>query len=292
VFVRLTAIAIVGILSLLFYQTLTYHSSSSLGLQAASAGAAADSAVIIPVYNQKGLKTVQADLGNYIRPDDTFLLISGNNGNPLSVAWLNSAAASLALQFPDNKIVAGTAGLDNVRILAEGATGAIESIVYIYEPNMANEPEFTWDFSETIANVDEAANAARAHGFDIVVKPTGRPLLQAYLFKHGWDYSTLGGRVDENYIQTQTYCAKSPQTFDEAAEKLTSQYGGASSDWSMEVTIDPGAPNGVSVPQALACLQAAESRGVANFMMWWTPAYPELAADFLQAWDVLPKSWL
>lgn len=235
----------------------------------------------IPVYNQAGVKAVLTTLGAYVRPGDSFLLISGNNAKALDVGWLNQAAAELKARFPDNRIVAGTAGLANVGLAAQGVLSPIEEVVYIYEPNMANEPEFTWDFEGTLAHVREAAAAIRGHSLAAAVKPTGRPLLQAYLFKYAWDYGSLGQQVDRTYVQTQTYCKKSPETFAAAAAELISDYGAPGPAWSMELSMDPESINGVLADQALACAQAARAWGVSQFLMWWSPAYVGEAAAFM-----------
>ncbi|HWO72523.1 MAG TPA: hypothetical protein VNN21_03105 [Dehalococcoidia bacterium] len=235
----------------------------------------------VAVYNQAGVNALVTTLAPYVRPEDSFLLISGNNAKPLDLAWLNRAAAALAARFPDNRVLVGTAGLANFNLAAQGVQSPIDEIVYIYEPNMANEPEFSWDFEATLAHVDEAAAMAHGHPLAAGVKPTGRPLLQAYLFKYAWDYGRLGQRVDRTYVQTQTYCKKNPETFGAAAAELVAQFGAPGAAWSMEISLDPESVNGVYADQALACARAAQSWNVSRFLMWWSPPYAAEAAAFM-----------
>ncbi|MDP2674603.1 MAG: hypothetical protein Q8Q00_06830 [Dehalococcoidia bacterium] len=226
---------------------------------------------------------VRTALGPYMRPGDIFLLISGNF-RPIDIDWLNRSATRLKAQYPDALIVAGTTGLTNISALSEGGQSPIEAVVYIYEPNFPKEPEFTWDFGGTIANFDKAAEATHAHGLRLIGKPTGRPIMHPDLQRYGWDYAMLGRHADRMFIQTQTYCKKGADVFATALDKLVSQYQGfgAPGSWLPQVTIDPDAPNGVTVQQALRCSEAAQSRGLGGLLMWWSPKHADAAVEFLQ----------
>lgn len=241
--------------------------------------------VVVPIYNNQGLEVVRTGLRPYIRPGDIFLLVSGNNNRWIDVTWLNTTAATLKDLYPNTVIMAGTSGLANVSSAASGVRAPIEAVAYVYEPNFPNEPEFTWDFSVTSANFDQATQLVHSRGLLSVGKPTGRPILQAALQKHNWNYGILGQRVDQMIIQTQTYCKKSPQAFEAAIDKVLSQYqeAGATGRWFPLVSVDPRAPNGVPIQRALDCANAIKGRGLTGFLMWWSPRHADVAIQLLQS---------
>lgn len=240
--------------------------------------------VVVPVYNDAGLQKVRTELKGLLCPGDLFLLISGNY-KEVDLSWLNDAAKTLKKEFPSVGVVAGSSGVGNILRIASGAEPPIEGIVYIYEPNFPKEPEFTWDFATTTKIFEWVAKAVHKRGFIFIGKPTGRPLLQAALQRHHWDYAALGSIADFLFIQTQTYCKKGPAVFAQAIEKVMSQYGKAgksASNWIPQVTVDPEAPNGTSPANAAECARIAQDKGLKGVLLWWSPAYPERAAAFLR----------
>lgn len=239
--------------------------------------------VVVPIFNDQGLNIVMKDLKPYIRPGDVFALVSGNSGNKLDVAWLNKSAAALKKDFPDNSVIAMTAGLTNITKVAQGVTPPIEAVAYVYEPNFPNEPEFSWDFSKTLTNFKEAAQTVHSHGLRFIGKPTGRPLLQTSLLKYDWDYGVLGKLTDGMVVQTQTYCKNANDDFQRAIDKLISQYQktGANSSFTPQITIAQNQTNGVTPTKGYECAEAVESRGVAGISMWWETRSPNYAAEFL-----------
>lgn len=239
---------------------------------------------VIPIYNNQGISVVKTTLRNYIRPGDIFVLISGNNSNTLDISWLNKNAEILKAQYPDAVIMAGTSGLTNISAAAEGVKDPIEALVYIYEPNFPNEPEFSWDFNKTAANFDKVTKIAHSHGLRSVGKPTGRPILQQCLLKYNWDYGVLGKHVDQMFVQTQTYCKRNGNAFEEAITKIMAQKEviGSAGNWFPQVTVDPEAPNGVPVERAIRCVKVIESKGLGGVLMWWSPRYTDDAIEFLR----------
>jgi hypothetical protein len=90
--------------------------------------------------------------------------------------------------------------------------------------------------------------------------------------------------MDDLFIQTQSYCEESVAQFEAAIQKLIAQFEGASrSDrWLPQLTVDLNSQNGVPVSRALACAEQAKELGVDRFLIWWSPAFPDEAAAFLE----------
>jgi hypothetical protein len=240
--------------------------------------------VVIPIYNDRGLHAVRTHLRPHLRRGDTFLLISGNQDDEIDPAWVDQAAEELRTFYPSTTILAGTSGIANVRVAVAGIEPPVEGLVYIYEPNFANEPEFTWDFATTQRLFDQVANLVRGAGLRVIGKPTGRPLLAPSLSRHQWDYRELGSSVDQLFIQTQAYCEASVAQFEAAIQELVAQFGGGSRDdrWLPQVTVDLNSPHGVSVARAVECAEVAKRLGVDRFLVWWSPAFAGEAAVFLE----------
>jgi hypothetical protein len=240
---------------------------------------------VIPIYNKQGLEVVTNELKDDIRPNDIFLIISGNFSY-MDLAWVNSTAKTLKNVFPENRLVAGTNGLNNLEIMARSiSSGPIEAIAYIYEPNSPFGTEFTWDFEHTLSNFKKSSEIASNHNKRIIAKPTGRPILRAGLQHYNWDYSMLGNSVDFMFIQTQTYCKNGPDVFIKALNKIEAQYlaAGLPMNWYPEVSIDPSAPNGVPVKTAVHCAQLAKKRQMGGILVWWSPAYKDALVQFLRS---------
>ena len=244
--------------------------------------------VILPIYNARGLRIVMEPLAPHIPPHTTFMLVSGNVDKPLDTAWVNRSAITLKARFPQSAVVSATAGLEHMRGLTAHVTPPVEGVVYIYEPNFSNEPEFTWTFADTLRHFAAVRELARSRGLRSIGKPTGRPLFQSYLFKHGWDYAALGAEVDELFVQTQTYCKKDPAVFEGALGRLAGQRSAAGQRLpiSVQLSLDPASPNGVTAEAGAACVQCVKEHAlkgeVAGLMLWWSPRYPEEVAKCLK----------
>lgn len=241
--------------------------------------------LVIPIYNEAGLFEALTTLEPHLRRDDRFMIVSGNTDGQIDPAWINRAALELRESYPHAPIYAATSGLSNVAEAARSVIHTVEALVYIYEPNFPNQPEFSWDFDTTLSRFSQAGARTRSGGFRAVGKPTGRPLLQPSLQAYAWDYGKLAATVDELFIQTQTYCKESPAAFARAIDEIVEQYGAQAETlpWLPQVTIDPGAPNGTSVRQAQACLAEAQARGVAGAVLWWAPPFAGRAVSFIAA---------
>ncbi|ADI14750.1 hypothetical protein Trad_1631 [Truepera radiovictrix DSM 17093] len=246
---------------------------------------ARDFALVIPIYNDAGLAHARSTLRPHIGRSDAFMIVSGNNEGEANVAWLNRAGGFLRDTYPEARLFAATSGLENVARVAAGLSELFEGVVYVYEPNFPNQPEFSWEFAATLEQFAAAAEKVRAAGFRMVGKPTGRPILQANLQRYSWNYGELAKTADELFIQTQTYCRDSVRTFSRALDTVIAQYGplGDTLRWVPQVTVDPEAPNGTSVAQARACVRAAQARGLPGATLWWSPTYAARAVDFLEA---------
>lgn len=242
-----------------------------------------DFGLVIPIYNEAGLEAALTEFKPQLRSRDRFMLVSGNMDGEIDVPWLNRAALELRTAYPATPIYAATSGLSNVAAASRKVATLVEAIVYVYEPNFPNQPEFNWDFGPTLDHFGEAEALINQNGFRAVGKPTGRPLLQSSLQSYAWDYSRLAETVDELFVQTQTYCKESPQVFAEALDKLDGQYKNRAQlrPWIPQVTVDPDAPNGTTVEQARACLEEAKQRGLSGAVLWWSPNFADRAVAFI-----------
>ena len=206
------------------------------------------------------------------------MLVSGNVDKALNVAWLEASIAELTAEYPQHLWLA-TAGLENVQQLAAAKLRGA-GLVYIYEPGFANVPEFSWDAGVTLANLERGVELSHAQGQELAFKPTGRPLFQPYLFKHGWNYGALAERADTLLVQTQTYCHAG--TFSGAANKLGLECSGQLAKTYVQITLDLAARNGVSAEAAVSCAQTATASGFAGITAWWSPRFTTQAAAFLE----------
>ena len=246
--------------------------------------------LVIPIYNGAGLEAAIKTLNPHLRTNDRFMLVSGNSSGDIDVPWLNEAAHMLRAAYPKTPIYAATSGLKNIEA-ASNVSALIEAVVYVYEPNFPNQPEFSWDFGTTLGLFAEAGVRIRGSGLIAIGKPTGRPILQSSLQSYAWNYGELAQTVDELFIQTQTYCKESPAAFAAALDTLITQYQAADTarvlthsfthTWVPQVTVDPSAPNGTSVVQARACLEEAKKRGLSGAVLWWSPTFVEQAVAFI-----------
>jgi hypothetical protein len=162
--------------------------------------------MVITIYNNGGADIALGQMRPYLRSGDIFLVLSGNNANALNVPWVNQVAARLVAGVPGTTVYAATAGVNNGATLAAGVSPPVSGVAYVYEPNMANEPEFSWDWATTQAHFQTFATAAHARGLLAVGKPTGRPLLEGSKLPYGWSYGTLGTIMDVQTPQFLTWC--------------------------------------------------------------------------------------
>ena len=241
----------------------------------------------LPLYNDAGLRaleTLTPPLGTPpLGPHDSLMLVSGNVDKPLDLDFLTRAHEPLRRRYPGTPVLVATAGLAHLAALAQANVQAA-GLVYIYEPNFANVPEFSWNFEDTLKNLEQAVAVIHRAGLRAVFKPTGRPLLQRALQPHGWHYGTFAERVDALFVQTQTYCQNG--TFAEAAEKLAGECSAHLKKTYVQLTLDLAARNGVSPVAARACLAEAERRGFGGVTAWWSPRFSGEAAAFL---EMLPR---
>lgn len=231
-----------------------------------------DFTLVLPIYDDMGLAQATTTLKPLFRREDRFMVVSGNNSAAVDPEWANRTARELRTHYPHARLYAATSGLDNLEKAVRQMDRIFEAVVYIYEPNFSNQPEFSWDFGETLGQFRKAGVEAKRRGFRAVGKPTGRPLLQPGLTDYGWDYGTLSGAVDELLIQTQTYCEDGVEVFARAISKISRQYGAQNRvlPWFPQITVAPDAPNGTSVERATACLDEAREGGV-DGTVWWSP---------------------
>ena len=243
--------------------------------------------IVLPVYNERGLELLtssQSEFRRYMQQGDIFMLVSGNVQGNIDIPWLNLAAARLRRLYPEVSIIVATSGLSNVAAAALGADPPIEAVVYVYEPNFPNLPEFSWDFGMTLDHLLEASAWAQVRELRIGAKPTGRPLLQRNLQRYAWNYGQISQVFDELFIQTQTYCKEGTRAFERALERVIAQVAldNPGLPWYPQVTVDPKAPNGTDVMRALNCSQIAQYKNLPGVLLWWSPEHPGQALNFLR----------
>ncbi len=221
----------------------------------------------LPVYNDRGLRALST-LGPLLRPSDTLMLVSGNVARALELSWLEASLKVLRGAFPEQRVIAATAGHAHLTRLAESEL-AVGCLVYIYEP-FENVPEFSWDFKATQASLSRALGAVRGSGRCGIFKPTGRPLMQPSLRRYAWHYGALAGAADALFVQTQTYAHRGPETFSGAVTKLSQACAAELHKTYAQVTVDPKAPNATSPETAAACARLAEAQGLAGTTLWET----------------------
>jgi hypothetical protein len=168
----------------------------------------------------------------------------------------------------------------------------VDVILYGYEPDFSNTPEFSWDFEQTATLFTEVSNTLRGRGFQAGGYPTGRPVLQNTFTgsgwsSYGWHYGQLRKQLDWLIVQTQTYCVDGTSRYAEALDKVGRELSeqGHSRGWHPQVTIAPSDTNtnSVSVAQALECTEEAASRGLPGIMVWWSPRYVEDMVEYLRS---------
>lgn len=232
----------------------------------------------LPIYNSAGLRELER-LRPFVQPDDLLMLVSGNVDRPLDEGWLAESSAQLVDASGGPRVLIATAGLAHLERLA-GAGLQAAGLVYVYEPNFANVPEFSWEAALTLANLTRAAEIVRAAGLAVGFKPTGRPLFQPYLFRRGWHYGAFAEMTDLLLVQTQTYCHKG--NFAGAAAKLGLECAAQLGKTFVQVTVHPAARNGVPPDRALGCVQEALLHGFAGVTLWWSPRQTDAAAHLMQ----------
>jgi hypothetical protein len=131
------------------------------------------------IYNQQMLDQYLegGQLARYVHPQDSFMLVSGNNSGEIDTELLNSWAATLKGHYPTATLNATTSGMNNVRSGAVGLdTALFAGLMMVYEPNQDNAPEFSWEMSQTRLIWEEAAEIIGSNGLEPWGKPSGRSL--------------------------------------------------------------------------------------------------------------------
>ena len=187
----------------------------------------------------------------YVRPQDSFMLLSGNNSGQIDTDKLNSWAATLKNRYPSVDIYAAASGIDNVHRGAPRLNSNLfTGFMMVYEPNQDNAPEFTWDGAKSVAIWKEAARVIRANGMEAWGKPSGRAA-EGRHHSRDWDYGDFAKVMDGQNVQTQGSCrdrdrnGSYTEDFKEAVDSIVSQYkrSGANSHLFVQVTTSSDAAN-------------------------------------------------
>jgi DNA-binding beta-propeller fold protein YncE len=239
------------------------------------------------VYNQEMLDQYmdEGQLVGYVQPQDSFMLLSGNNSGEIDTDLLNSWAATLREQYPASNLYAATSGINNVRMGAIGLDNDLfAGLMMVYEPNQDNAPEFTWEMSETKLIWKEAADIIGSNGLEPWGKPSGRSLPGTFTRYFGnWDYGVLAAVMSGVNVQTQGSCRKGE--LNRALPYLIQQFRGvqANSDLFVQVTVASDQINYSEPEDAIFCAQTGWSYPeVDGVTMWWSPSSVDEVERFLE----------
>lgn len=226
------------------------------------------------VYNQEMLDQYLdgGQLAQYVQPQDSFMLVSGNNSGEIDTELLNSWAATLREQYPTATLHAATSGMNNVRRGAIGLDSDLfAGLIMFYEPNQENAPKFSWEMSETKLIWEEAADIISSRGLEPWGKPSGRSLPGGTYFGD-WDYGVLAAVMGGVNVQTQGSCRK--DELNRALQYLIEQYRGSqtTSDLFVQVTVASDQINYADPEDAIFCAQTGWAYPeVDGVTMWWSP---------------------
>ena len=222
----------------------------------------------------------------YIRSGDSFDLDSGSPSKlPLNVTAINYWASLLRAAYPKAVIYAHTSGLAHLATLAAGVSKNISGVYYDYEPRY--EPEFTTNFTQTLAEFANATVIAHTFGLESVGYPFGRPIAVKNWTQYDWDYGKLAKTVDQLVIQTQRYCRGGISKFQNAVSIVLGEYAadGVNGTPIFQITIGNNTtltPNEVDPLQAYNCTQVLKDEGLRSLYLWWGPSDNAGVVQFLQ----------
>jgi hypothetical protein len=219
--------------------------------------------VIVPVTNDASIAQF-LPLKDQIRAGDWLTVNSGGVDRPADPIAVQRRAGQVAAAVPGVSVYAFTSGFSNVQLLAGQLKSPIVGVFYDYEPNYANEPEFSFDPGVTKTNLARATAVARAHGLELVGYLTGQGLFNP---QHTWNYADFRGSADRLVLQTQS--ALRHDRWKEALDRLDAQFGADKPP--VQITFSPGLPNAVDVPTAIAAFDELERRGYRRVELWWPP---------------------
>ncbi len=218
---------------------------------------------VIPVTNRETVQML-IDHPGLVRPGDWLTISTGGVDRVADPTKIRELAELLGAAHPHASIYAFTSGFANVERLAASVGPPVVGIFYDYEPNFPNEPEFSFDPSAALASIARATETTRARGLRLVAYLTGQALLNP---AHEWDYARFRGVADEICVQTQAALRRG--AWKDAIDRIQRDFGTALPH--VQVTVCPGLPNTVDVPQARAAWGDLDSRGFPGCVVWWVP---------------------
>jgi hypothetical protein len=237
------------------------------------------------VYNDAMLGEYldEDSLGQYVLPQDSFMLLSGNNSGKIDTRLLNARAAELKKLYPRVKLYAATSGISNVQAGARGLDNNLfAGLMMVYEPNQENAPEFSWGMAETEQVWTQAADILRRNGLEAWAKPSGRALPGGTYFGE-WDHGRLATVVDGQNIQTQGRCRFGQA--ERALPYLIQQYRDfrATSDLFIQVTVGLDQTHYSGPELAIECAQFGLAYPEVDAVtLWWDPQSVGEVERFLQ----------
>lgn len=239
------------------------------------------------------LTSIDSWPGWYVRPQDIILI---TDPAPVNVSNINSIVAAIRANHPDNPIYLRTFGLESIEDILDSTSPLlspeITGISYIYEDrtSQGDEPEFSDDFTETLANYDDfvALMAAKGGGRLLVTEPSGRGL--PYRDYTGWDYGEIAAKVDLCLVQSQRNAKLESEatTADAFADAITSVAAEMAAEgiteYGMQISIGGDTNSIASGDDAFAMFELAAAADVPIMHMW--PQQSQIT-EFKEFFDTL-----
>lgn len=210
-------------------------------------------------FNKGTIDKVIGTFKPYTRWGDMLMISSGVTSGGISATNLRDWGKYASANLPNLRRAMRVSGLSNLRACVNNVPrGIYHAIVYDYEPNFGNEPEFSWDFAATLKVFQQARYIVTTlGGYEFWAMPTGVPASSWAQDKYHWDYGRLAALCKQFHPQLQTHCMQ--DTMAQAADLVGKQIDARSPyvPWHPQVTIGSSLYNAVSPDKAAACSKRA-----------------------------------
>lgn len=252
--------------------------------------------ILVNTYSEEMDGFIVAEVYPFLQDGDIVAVVHGNGANPLDLPILRERLNTLRRAMAGKRIFYAvlTAGKANTAAIAAGLREEeVAAIFCDYEENFGNIPEFSREFAATLANLREAAGAARAKGFRAGAAPSGRGLFDNGYKPYGWDYGLMARELDVMLVQTQSPLKRDEKNADLAVPnfkkylgKLARQLTDAATEIEVyaQITISDTDRNGVALEYGLQARRAVYEQGFKGMSLWFanSPVSKRDVAAFLK----------
>jgi hypothetical protein len=227
---------------------------------------------------------IKPPLSTLLKSGYTIDITSGQDNTAIDVSKLLADAAKVNAALPNINISAHTSGLSNIQTLCSATLPAyLNDISYDYEKGY--EPEYTTNFTDTIANFQKFVGFT--HGVNKLAfgYPTGSQI--EHIILHHWDYGELANICDGLNVQTQQAAAGGLSDFQKHVNDLISQFKGVNAPidkLAVQFSLASSDQNHV-VSEAVAVQewQWAVQQGISRFYIQFNDSTVNDVVSFLQA---------